>query len=131
MKQKHQKTKFQKNCLLLGILFISLSIGCGAMGYRKYDWDTTDKAMMGMVVLSKTADGWTTINALSDPDNYETNVFLGKHPSDAEVIGFLALTGLLTYYFAQYMEPDVRKVFLGITSIVHIGASYNNYNLVD
>ena len=93
--------------------------------------DKVDKALIVGMNVAKAADAWTTIEGLNHDGVYETNIILGKHPSDGEVVGYMILTSLLSHYLAQYMTPDVRKVFLSITSVVHGYAAWHNWNLVN
>ena len=104
---------------------------CSHLGFKKYPMDKVDKALIVGMNVAKAADAWTTIEGLNHDGVYETNIILGKHPSDGEVVGYMILTSLLSHYLAQYMTPDVRKVFLSITSVVHGYAAWHNWNLVN
>ncbi len=129
--QPSRKSKFQRNCLTLGVLFLSLSLaGCGYMGYQRYAWDSTDKALLGVLTVTSAADAYTTMEGM-DQGLRELNPILGSHPSDAEIALFTAGVVLGGWYLAQHMEPKDRKMFLTILSFIKGGAALHNYQMLE
>jgi len=100
------------------------------MGYKRQPWDTTDKALLGAVAVTSVADAYTTMEGM-DQGLQELNPILGSSPADEEILLFTAGVVLGGYYFAQYMNPSERKVFLTILSFLKGGAALHNYQLLE
>ena len=131
--QKHHprnKSRFACSCGIVGILFLSTFLGCGYMGYKKIKWDAKDKALMGGVVITSGFDAWTTMEGM-DRGYKELNPILGNHPSDGAIIAHSLTIVLLGYYFAQYMHPTERKIFLTFLSLIKGGAAVHNWRLLN
>ena len=73
-------------------------------------------------------DAYTTMRMLDNPDNHERNPILGKHPSDAEIIIYMASSQILALTVAHFV-PEWRKLILGSKTAINLGASLNNVRL--
>ena len=124
------KTKI--SILIVGVILLA---GC-ATTPRK--WTTGEKVVLGWSLLATVADGYTTTQALNNPDNYEANPLLGKHPSDGKVFIFLGVSELIAVALAHWY-PDVkfpligrvnmRYGYLGAKAALSTGCAINNSQL--
>ena len=78
--------------------------------------------------LATGADTYTTTRFLDNPDNYEMNPMLGKHPSDTEVITYMVTSQLLVLMVA-HIFPEWRTWILGSKTAVNTGFAINNTQL--
>ena len=91
-------------------------------------WSTTDKTLLGASILATVADGYTTCRALDNPDNYEVNLLLGKHPSKEKVVIYLGITETLTIALA-HIFPRLRPWLLGGKTLLNTACAINNSQL--
>jgi len=105
------------------IIFILLT-GC----VTPRPWTKTEKTMAIISIGTGIADGWSTIHMLNNPNNYERNPSLGKHPSDSEVIMYLSLWEMACLGIAHYF-PKTRVWLLGGKIIIDTTCTINNVNL--
>jgi len=83
----------------------------------------------GIVSSVATAlDCHTTCRMLDNPDNYEMNPLMGKHPSDSRVIAHMALFQAATLTAAHFL-PEYRTLILGGKTTVNLGFAVNNIRL--
>ena len=134
MLRQRKQSKFKRGLLVMGTLFLSLSLlGCGYMGYKRAKWaawDKTDQILYGTTVLVTYTDYKSTIDGL-DAGLRELNPILGEHPSDTTLALFSVGVALGAYYMAQYMSPADRKFFLGGLTFLKGAASVNNWMRVN
>jgi hypothetical protein len=79
-------------------------------------------------------DMLTTMDIKHHPEYEESNIFLGKHPSDAKILGWFVLTDLLhagiTY---ELVDNDVPKPIIKAWEYISIGVetgyAVHNYRL--
>ena len=116
-----------KLTLLLALIIICSS--CSSLiHYDRVPWTKTDKALAGVSILAATADVYTTHHFLKNPNNYELNPIIGKHPTDLELIGSTILSQALFFYLADRF-PKLRKWFLGVKTLANGGAAIHNSTL--
>jgi len=74
------------------------------------------------------ADIYTTTQMLNNPDNYERNPIMGRHPSDTTVISYMITSQTLVLTIAHFM-PEWRKWILGSKTAINLGWAINNTRL--
>ena len=60
---------------------------------------------------------------------HETNIILGKHPNNARINTYFALTGIAHYAVATMLPEKYRAPFQYISIGVEVGAVYNNWSV--
>ncbi len=114
-------------------MFVSILMltGCGYMGYKKYPWSKTDKVMLAALALASVADVKSTMDAIDAGDGavYETNIILGKYPSDSALVIHGAGVIAFVWYFGQYIHPDIRKLWIGVPTVTKSFAAHHNWKL--
>ena len=113
-----------KRIISLGLILAVLS-GCSVK--PKYSLDQLDKALLTTAVVAQIADGYTTMRALDNPDNYETNPLYGEHPSDGKIIAIKVVGIGATFWLAKDLPPTPRKWVLGFLSLLYGGVSFSNW----
>jgi hypothetical protein len=66
---------------------------------------------------------------LDDPDNWEMNPMLGRHPDNEQVVIYLSFSQIVTVIIAHFW-PDMRKYLLTGKACINTGCAINNYNLI-
>lgn len=84
--------------------------------------------------VAEAADMLTTLDIKNHPELEEQNPFLGKHPSDAKIIGLCLFTALahstVTYILVDGDAPKgVVKAWEYLTIAIESGAAYHNYRM--
>jgi len=74
------------------------------------------------------ADIYTTTQMLNNPDNYERNPIMGRHPSNTKVITYMVSSQILALTVAHFV-PKWRKWILGSKTVVNFGAAIHNTRL--
>lgn len=109
------------------ILIVISLIGCSTLPERK-PWTKWDKALGAFYLAGHTADAVSTERALDNPNNYELNPILGKHPSDTEIAVYMAGTSILVLIVADRV-PKLRKPLLLIGGALGAGLAIHNSRL--
>ena len=100
------------------IILIILLSGCS--------WSKSDIAWGVASTLATGADFYTTSEFLENPNNYEMNPILGKHPSNSEVFMVLATSQIIVLTIAHFC-PTLRPYILGGKTAISGGwAIYNS-----
>ena len=101
-------------------------------------WTPGEKTVLGWSVLASALDGYTTIQFLKNPNNYEVNPIMGKHPSNGKVIITLGLSELIAVAISHWYPvidfPLIGKVnmrygLLGMKAMVNSACAINNTQL--
>lgn len=104
-------------------ILILISFSCA---HKSEPWTTTEKTFAVASVLATAADTYTTLNMLDNPNNYEMNPIMGKHPSDGRVILTMAATELILLAICHYYK-DLRLFLLGSKTVINsYWAIHNN-----
>ena len=104
------------------VMMITLSVsGCAG-------WTPLHKTLAITSTLATAADAYTTTRFLDNPNNYEMNPVLGKHPSNAEVVSYLAFTQLVTLGIA-HLWPEARPWILGGKTLINGSLALHNTTL--
>lgn len=107
------------------ILALILSSGCATTKTDR-SWSNHDKALAVACCTATVADAYTTMRALDVPGNYENNPILGGHPSDTEVVAYMAASQLVILAIAHAF-PQLRKYLLGgVTTMNSVCAVRNS-----
>ena len=126
------KTKI--SILIIGLMLMA---GCGHMSTPR-PWTTGEKVMLGWSVLASAADYYTTTEALNNPDVYEANFFMGRHPSNGKVAIFIGVSELIaiavSHWYPDIELPLIGKVnmrygYLGAKAALNTGCAINNSQL--
>ena len=114
--------------VLLGLAFwIASTLILVKFAYAGDDWDSASKYLAGSALASTLADWSETRYIAKHPDEfYEANRVLGKHPTTGKVDAYFAGSIALTYFIADQLPSNYRKIFLGSISVVEI--SFVNHN---
>lgn len=103
------------------LLILLLLIGCAS-------WTKQEKILLGTSCLASAADTYTTVRALNNPNNWETNPILGECPSDGQVIIYMATSQLIATILAHFF-PKHREWLLGTKTLVNTGFAIQNSTL--
>jgi len=101
------------------IVFLLLS-GCASVK----PWTAEEKVLLGVSCIATVADTITTIRMLDD-GGWETNPYMGKHPSDSQVIITMGVVQLLTIGLSHWWD-DFRSWILGVKTGVNVGFAFIN-----
>lgn len=101
-------------------------------------WDNTDTALQCVNGALFVADALQTLDIKNHKSMYETNPILGKHPSDAEVMGYFigtfAIHSVVAYYLPDLLfKPKTASLFRkGIITLsigVESAVIHHNYQM--
>ena len=106
-----------KKTLIIAVVLLS---GCS--------WSKSDIAWGVASTLATGADFYTTSEFLENPNNYELNPILGKHPSSSEVFMVLATGQVITLTLAHFF-PKLRPYLLGGKTAINTGFAIHNTQL--
>jgi len=113
--------------LLLIVLILSTPTLCLAE-----DWDTKDKALLGVLIASKAIDCLQTRYIFSEPKWHEKNPMINhgveKHGKEYIPIYFLTTT-LVSALIADWLPSNLRKVWLGIWIAGSLKCVHHNYSV--
>ena len=102
------------------IILIILLSGCS--------WSKSDIAWGVASTLATGADFYTTSEFLKNPNNYELNPILGKHPSNSEVFMVLASGQVIVLTIAHFF-PKLRPYLLGGKTAINTSFAIHNSRL--
>jgi len=108
-----------KKTLIIAVILLS---GCS--------WSKSDIAWGVASTLATSADFYTTSEFLENPNNYELNPILGKHPSNSEIFMVLATGQVITLIIA-HLFPTLRPYILGGKTAISGGWAIHNSRLED
>ena len=106
-----------KKTLIIAVILLS---GCS--------WSKSDIAWGVASTLATGADFYTTSEFLENPNNYEMNPILGKHPSNSEVFMVLATSQIIVLTIAHFC-PTLRPYILGGKTAISGGWAIHNSQL--
>lgn len=109
---------------LIIVFFLSITACAGLR-----PWTKQEKTLLLWSSLASVADMYTTCNALSDPDNWEINPILGRHPGNEQVIAYMSFSQITTIIVA-YFWPDMRKKILTGKATINTVFAIHNDNLI-
>lgn len=93
-------------------------------------WDTTDHLLLGVAVTSLIVDWSQTRYIAHHPEQFfETNQYLGRHPSAGEVNTYFAAYTIITVAVARTLPSRYRKWWLAGISLVELDAIRGNVRL--
>lgn len=103
---------------LIGLLALVFSLDSRA-GWN--DWSELDRKLFIAHQVTIVAD-WATTRYGSKhrsqfPNTYETNIFLGKHPSVSKVDAYFVAYLIGNYYLADWLPPKYRTFYLTVGTI--------------
>ena len=122
---------------LIGLILLISFTGCASLPTPK-PWTTGEKVMLGWSIAASAADAYTTTQALNNPNNYEVNPIMGKHPSNGRVIATIGLSQLIalavSHWYPYIDLPLIGRVnmrygFLGFKAVLNTGCAINNSQL--
>ena len=108
--------------LTISILIILLT-GCAHNGQK---WDAWDKALYGGLVAGSIADIASTDYNTSN-GHEEQNPICGDGKPQATIPLNIAVL-IAAYYFTDYLNPEQRKWFLGVSNVLRWTAVGINLN---
>ena len=81
-------------------------------------WTPDDKSMLAWGALGVAADIYTTTQFLNNPNNYETNPLLGRHPKPLTVVSYIVTEYLISVAIAHFC-PDLTLPIIGKVNMRH------------
>ena len=108
---------------LLGIMLLLISCA-----HSPRPWTNTEKAVAVASVIASAADCYTTTQFNNNPNNYEVNPLISRHPSDGRVIITMGITEGITLLVAHYWD-DYRIWLLGGKAMLNTGLAIHNRTL--
>jgi len=115
---------------VIALLCVVLLVSSCAYMPKAEPWTNGDKALLAASVLAVAADAYTTKRMLNNPDNYEVNPIMGKHPSDTKIYITLGAFHALVVAVAHYWKP-VRKPILAVKTGINTGCAIHNKKNLD
>ena len=110
--------------ILIIVFFISTNANA-----EPRPWTKEEKILLFWSSMASVADMYTTCNALSDPDNWEINPMLGRHPGNGQVIIYMSFSQIVTVIIAHFW-PDMRKRILTGKATINTVFAIHNDNLI-
>jgi hypothetical protein len=95
------------------VLVLSLPVSAQAFDV----WSEADKHRQGIFNVALALDWRQTLQIIKDPNRYETNVILGKHPSDSKVNTYFALS-MIGHAAVTHVLPSKWRPYWQYTWIV-------------
>jgi len=97
-------------------------------------WDTTDKVLGTTAVALQIVDWGQTRYIAKHPEQYResgpvTKRVIGEHPSVGQVDAYFVVYIATTLLIADRLSPPIRKVFLGVTSVIQISVTAHNRSI--
>lgn len=115
-----------KKSYLIFLIIVLLFTGCAS----SRPWTKSEKVAAGYFILGHSADALSTEKMLENPNIYETNLILGKHPSDTKIAIYFSLTGIAALTISHFY-PKLRLLFLSIYGTQGFGYALHNKRLMD
>jgi hypothetical protein len=117
----------KKYLIVVFVLLLSLS-GCVT---TKVSWDTTDKVLLGATYTTMAVDTIQTLEIVTNSAFMELNPVISVLANVSPTLVPVYFIGLgITYYLiADNLKSDYRKIFLTLTSFMHLGAVVNNFSI--
>lgn len=110
--------------LSIALAVVAFLTGCAT----PRPWTKTEKAVAGLFLLGKAADLYTTERALDDPNNYEINPILDKHPTDTGLMIYFPASAFITLGISHYI-PGLRTPLLSFFAGVNFTLAWHNDGL--
>jgi len=111
-----------KKVISICILCLFLLVGCA---HSPRPWTVEEKVAAGFFIVAHVADYYTTEKFLDNPDNWEINPVVGRHPSDKKLTIYFSLTGIAALAVGHYW-PSIREyLFITYGSLNAGWAAYN------
>ena len=108
-------------------LIVVLIAGCA---HSPRPWTTAEKIGAGVLIAGKILDTHSTLLHQQYPDKIrERNPILGSHPSDFEIVGYMATSTALALVIAHYFPKFRLPVCIGY-GFLGIHLALGNYKTV-
>jgi len=109
--------------ILIVVFFLSV-----APAYCGDEWTMEDTEFQVAVLAIKTIDWLQTKEIARNPDYYEINPILGKHPSQNEVDLYFACSAIGHTVVAYYLPKKYRRIWQYVFIGISTGLVCHNYN---
>ena len=100
----------------VAIWIILLPFICRAEGPRP--WSNDDKVLLIWGAIGAFADIYTTTQFLKNPNNYEVNPTLGRHPKPLAVVSYIVAEYLMSVTIAHFL-PVIELPIFGKINLRH------------
>ena len=107
-------------------LALAALLACSVSANAADPWSTTDKALAAAFVVASVADWRQTREITKYEGVYETNPFLGHHPSNRRIDTYFVVSRLLTLGAAHFIPSGYRTAFLAGNVVVQLWYTTNN-----
>lgn len=114
----------------ISLLICLLFSGCASFDLRPDPWTRDQKIMQGTASLLNIIDWGQTLDIVDKPDQYyETNPYLGDHPSRGKVNRYFACSMAAKILTTHLLPSNLRKYWLGSNIMVSGYYVNNNYHI--
>lgn len=96
---------------------------------RADELSTADKQRQYIYTALHLIDWRQTMDIPRHPEQYETNVVLGKHPSNSRIHLYFASTLAAHYLIVEALPAEYRAAFQNVTIGVEAGMTQSNFSL--
>jgi hypothetical protein len=107
------------------IIIIALLLSTPAILHAG-DWTKTDTARQTAYLICHAADWLQTKEISRNPDHYETNIILGKHPGQNEIDAYFLGTAIAHTAISYYLPPKYRRIWQYVTLSFEMGVVGHN-----
>ena len=114
--------------IFLTLCLLILCSSCASIKPHPRPWTRGEKIAAIGCFAAIAADYITTENLLDKPGYYETNHWLGEHPSDTKLVIMLPISGIFAVTFGHWY-PELRFPLLVGHGFVSTKAAINNSRL--
>jgi hypothetical protein len=120
-KTRHRRRRAWLLGALLGL--------CGLSAQAADPWSAQDKGREAVYLTTWALDWGQTRDIENHPGLYETNRFLGEHPSRGDINRYFLGGAVLHLVMVHYLPARYRPAFQYLTIGMQVGTLDNNYRL--
>lgn len=113
--------------IILTIIYLILS--CSAFAKPFDGWDKCDKTLFTSFTVFSTIDCLQTKYIFDNPAKYKENNFIINKFGKKGVVPYFVGTTIVSYFIADHLKPQYRKVFLVTINAIEINATRHNYRI--
>lgn len=108
------------------IAFLLLSITTTRAIGSEIDLTPTDQWLRAASTMTLLGDMMQTLDIKNHENSYETNIILGRHPSDAKVVGYFVSLAAVNMWLVPKLRPKYRKTLWIVVAVVQIAVMSQN-----
>ena len=108
------------------VVFVMLMLN-GCCSFDK--WTREDKILQSIQLGFHSIDWLQTMEIVNEPDYYESNAWIGKHPTKSDINRYMLATAVMTVLITHTLPQEHRKYWLMFRIGVSSSAAVQNYNV--